>query len=164
MLNSSTIFSCYLPSKFVKRWIVPKLCSLNIFCMRRKIGKYEERWTLEGKNTKKHVPKCCKQESANNVNYEIMKLAKELSVDVHRSSSVYYGLLQIQQLHQGAPKYQKVFRILFLLDICCICMKGDQNAKRIIFGGFSQPGHHFVENALFQRGVYLSCSVVLEGS
>ena len=34
MLNSSTIFSCYLPSKFVKRWIVPKLCSHNIFYMR----------------------------------------------------------------------------------------------------------------------------------
>ena len=139
MLNSSTIFSCYLPSKFVKRWIVPKLCSLNIFCMRRKIGKYEERWTLEGKNTKKHVPKCCKQESANNVNYEIMKLAKELSVDVHRSSSVYYGLLQIQQLHQGAPKYQKVFGIPIQLDIFCIYMKEDQKCQKNDFWGISWP-------------------------
>ena len=53
------------------------------------------------------------------------------------------------KVYQGAPKYQKVFRILFSLDICCFYMKEDQKCKKMIFGAFSQPGHHFVENALF---------------
>ena len=28
-------------------------------------------------------------------------------------------------------------------------MKEDQKCKKKIFGAFSSPGHHFVENALF---------------